>query len=191
LFDDDRLYRRKTMSGAVKLVVALIPACVLFGCAGREAPELEVGDLAPPFQLTAVGESAARVTSDDLRGKIAVLNFWSTNCTICLGEVKDLIQIHDSGKAVVVGIALEEDGDGLRQSLKELGIKYRVAVGDEALFTQFNGYAIPYTLVLDRSGKVRRRISGRIEAAELARVIEGIDRPSVASAPQGANSPLR
>lgn len=154
-------------------------ACVLgafsLGCGGRVPVPVEVGDAAPSFRLASALEGDRRVTSESLQGKITVLNFWSTNCSVCLKETEDLNRVHDGGKAVVIGIALGDDPVHLRRFVKAQGIKYQVLVGDEDVFSRFEGYAIPYTLVLDRSGKVRRKAYGRIEAKDLAAEIDAID----------------
>jgi cytochrome c biogenesis protein CcmG, thiol:disulfide interchange protein DsbE len=168
------------MNRAIKMVVILTPACLMFGCAERDVVPLEIGDVVPAFNLSTVGDPSRKVTRDDLRGKITVLNFWSTTCSVCLSETKELIRVHDSGKAVVVGIALEKDGDYLRRRVQDLGIRYPVVVGDDDLFSEFNGYAIPYTLILDRTGAIRKRVVGRIESDDLAKVIEEVDRKSLA-----------
>jgi peroxiredoxin len=163
-----------------KMILGCLAAVLLLGCKGSEPVPLEIGDPAPAFSLPAAGQASGKLTSDQLRGKIAVLNFWSTTCAVCLKETEDLARIHDSGKAVVVGIALENDADYLGRFVKDRGIRYPVALGDEETFTRYDGYAVPYTLVLDRAGAIRKRAYGRIESDELARTIDEIDRSSVA-----------
>jgi cytochrome c biogenesis protein CcmG/thiol:disulfide interchange protein DsbE len=167
------------------MILGCSAAVLILGCKGSDPIPLEIGDPAPAFSLPAVGQASAKVTSDQLQGKITVLNFWSTTCAVCLKETEDLTRIHDSGKAVVIGIALEKDKDAdyLSRFLKDRGIRYPVALGDEDLFSRYDGYAIPYTLVLDRSRAIRKRVYGRIEADELATVIDEIDRSSVVLGP--------
>src|SRR4029077_14979556 len=86
---------------------------LILGCKGSDLIPIEIGDTAPAFSLPAVGQASGRVTSDQLQGKITVLNFWSTTCAVCLKETEDLARVHNSGKAVVIGIALEKDADYL------------------------------------------------------------------------------
>jgi len=168
------------MKRMLKMIPGCLAAILLVGCGGSEPVPLEIGDPAPAFSLPAVGPTAGQVTSEQLRGKITVVNFWSTTCAVCLKETEDLARVHDSGKAVVVGIALENDADYLGRFVKDRGIRYPVALGDEETFTRYDGYAVPYTVVLDRSGVIRKRAYGRIEADDLARTIDEIDRGSVA-----------
>jgi peroxiredoxin len=153
---------------------------LIVGCQGSEPISLEIGDPAPAFSLPAVGQASGKITVDQLKGKIAILNFWSTTCSVCLAETEDLARVHDSGKAIVVGIALEDDADYVGRFVKARGIRYPVALGDEDTFTRFDGSAVPYTLVLDRSMVVRKRVFGRIDADDLARAIDEIERTPVA-----------
>ena len=171
------------MKRSLTMVFGCSAAFLILGCKGSEPIPVEIGDIAPAFSLPAAGNVSAKVTSDQLQGKITILNFWSTTCAVCLKETEDLARVHNSGKAVVVGIALEKDADYVGRFVKDKGINYPVALGDEDLFSQYDGYAIPYTLVLDRSRAIRKKVYGRIEAGELAKVIEEIDRSSVALAP--------
>jgi cytochrome c biogenesis protein CcmG/thiol:disulfide interchange protein DsbE len=153
---------------------------LILGCRGSEPTPLEIGDLAPAFSLPAVGPTSGKLTSDQLQGKISVVNFWSTTCAVCLKETEDLARIHDSGKAMVIGIALDSDAEYLGRFVKERGIPYPVAQGDEDTFSRYDGYAVPYTLVLDRSRSVRKRVYGRIDEEDLKKVIDEIDRSTVA-----------
>jgi peroxiredoxin len=162
------------------VVLGCSMAFLILGCNGSEPASTEIGDIAPAFSLPAVGQASAKITSDQIQGKITVLNFWSTTCAVCLNEIEELARIHSSGKAVVIGIALEKDAEYLSKFVKDRGISYPVAVGDEDVFSRYEGYAIPYTIVLDRARAIRLRIYGRVEADELAKVIDKIERTPVA-----------
>lgn len=168
------------MNRSLNLIIGYSAAFLILGCKGSDPTPIEIGDTAPAFSLTAVGQTSGKVTSDQLQGKITVLNFWSTTCAVCLKETEDLARVHNSGKAVVIGIALEKDAEYVGRFVKDRGINYPVVLGDEDVFSQYDGYAIPYTLVLDRSRAIRKRVYGRIEAEELGKVIDEIDRSSVA-----------
>lgn len=159
-------------------------ACVaalaaVHGCAGGVPAPLEVGDAAPSFALPAVARGGM-VDSGSTRGKITVLNFWTTSCSVCLKETEDLGQVHRGGKALVIGIALDPDPDYLGRFVKDRKIEYPVLAGNEDVFSRYDGAAVPYTLVLDRTGKVRRKAYGRVDSAELSRIIAEIDGPALA-----------
>lgn len=95
------------------------------------------------------------MTNSSLEGDIVVLNFWATWCAPCLKEIPDLNEVAANSKAKVVGIALDEDGmKAVKPFVDRFRINYTVLLGDQDLFQRFNGFGIPYTLVLDRSQRV-------------------------------------
>src|SRR3954468_15538400 len=94
-------------------IMGSLAAVLLIGCKGNDPTPVEVGATAPAFRLPTVGDAVRQVDSDEFRGKITILNFWSTNCSVCLKETEELARVQDGGKAVVVGIALDEDADYL------------------------------------------------------------------------------
>lgn len=163
-----------------QLPIFLFSTAVLaavFGCSSHTSlPQLEVGLPAPSLELaTATGGDT--LTIESLKGEIVVLNFWSTSCAVCLQELGDLKEIHESGKAKVVGIALDEDGQRVRNVIDKRSIDYPVLLGDQETFERFDGFSIPYTLIIDRSQVVRKRFFGRMTEEDLDQVLLAIEAP--------------
>jgi len=143
------------------------------GCESPEAlTSIEVGAMAPSFQLANIKNET--VSSDSIKGEVVVLNFWSTYCANCMAELEELKSIHQSGKATVIGVALDEDPDRVREKVAERGVEFPVLLGDEELFVKFDGFTIPYTLVLDESRKICKTFRGPMTEAQLDEVMKGI-----------------
>jgi thiol-disulfide isomerase/thioredoxin len=112
------------------------------------------------------------------RGRVLVVNFWASWCPPCLEEIPGLVRIHRemAPKGLqIVGIAVDS-ADNARLSAAQLGVNYPVLVaGMEAIdLTRRLGNragALPYTLILDRNGKVIAMHLGLISEAELTRII--------------------
>jgi thiol-disulfide isomerase/thioredoxin len=112
------------------------------------------------------------------RGRVLVVNFWASWCPPCREEIPGLIDIHRqfAAKGVqVVGIAVDSV-ENARESSAELGINYPVLVAgiDIIELTRRLGNrpgALPYTLILDRNGKLVAMHLGIISAAELTRIV--------------------
>ncbi len=115
---------------------------------------------------------------DDWRGRVVIVNFWASWCPPCREEIPGLIRIHQQFAAngvQVVGIAVDSV-ENARTSAAELKITYPVLVaGIEIVdLTRRLGNrvgALPYTVILNREGKVVTTHLGLISEAELARII--------------------
>lgn len=114
------------------------------------------------------------------RGKVLVVNFWAAWCPPCRTEIPDFIRMQDKyGKDGLqfVGIALDRK-DAVQAFADEIGINYPVLLGEEsaAEVARLAGNrlsGLPYTVVIDRQGRV---VAGKIGGATLAE-LEPIVRP--------------
>ncbi len=113
-----------------------------------------------PFKLK--GLDGKTHSLDEWKGKVIVLNFWASWCAPCQYEIKDLVrfqsQYGDKGLQVI-GLGLDE-ARKLANVKRTLGINYPVLVGDPAtngdLLTEWGNdkQIVPYTVVIDKEGKI-------------------------------------
>jgi peroxiredoxin len=115
------------------------------------------------------------------QGKVLVVNFWATWCPPCVDEMPDLQRIRDDYAArgvEVVGIGIDNpnkirsfrDRHGLTLPLLIAGFggnELAAALGNQVA-------AMPYTVVIDRSGRVVQRKLGRLQDAELRRWLDQV-----------------
>ena len=69
------------------------------------AHAVEEGDDAPAFKL--VGLNGEDISTESIKGKAVILNFWATWCIPCRKEMPDLERAFDANKDrgfVVVGV---------------------------------------------------------------------------------------
>lgn len=68
--------------------------------------------LAPDFELTDLEGRPVRLSG--LRGKVVLLNFWTTWCTACVGEMPALVALQKqyAGKIAILGVSLDYVPDG-------------------------------------------------------------------------------
>lgn len=108
------------------------------------------------------------------KGKVIVVNFWATWCEPCREEIPALIDVQRQwgGKGVqIVGIAVDQP-DKVKPYAAQMRINYPVLVGElDALdLTRAAGNKIgglPYTIVLDRTGKVAGSQLGGVTQSKL------------------------
>jgi thiol-disulfide isomerase/thioredoxin len=158
------------------LLVGLLGVLVLpWGCRARVQEELRP---APAFELPAL--DSGRVTLEDLKGKVVVLDFWATWCGPCLKEVPEYIKFWNKNRergVDVVGVAVESDPEDVRGLVHARSIPYRQLLGTEEMAEAYGAdQGLPTTLVIDGEGRIRIRIlgndSGKFE--RLQKTVDGL-----------------
>ena len=128
---------------------------------------------------------------DEWRGKVIVLNFWATWCPPCREEIPlfiDLQKKHGVDGLQVIGVAIDNKTAVMlyRQSA---GINYPILMGGDDTLDLIARYgnssgALPFTVIIDRSGSIAVRKLGPFSKTELESLVE----PLIGS-PKTANLP--
>lgn len=125
---------------------------------------IETGEpLTPEFTYTTL--TGEPISSDALRGKVVLVNFWATWCAPCRVEMPLLQAMaarHAEDGLVVVGLS-RDTGPAQRVSdfLSERDITYPVAIVGREAETRFGGVrGYPTSFLLDRSGRIRHAALG-------------------------------
>ena len=134
-------------------LLTLFSALVLTSCGSEPPADIRIGQTLPSFTLKALDGTIFK-SKNPSDGPV-IINFWATWCQPCRKELPILKSLSADAKAEVIGIALDEGGAGpVGKFVKQHDINYTVLLGNQDIFRRFKGYAIPYTLILDRSGKI-------------------------------------
>ncbi len=124
---------------ARRLVIAIgvvLALWLIWNALGEDL--LPVGSEAPDWTLPLADGSGQNLSLDELEGRVAVLDFWSTTCPPCMKQMEDLT--------------------ALWRRMKPRGVEVvGVACGGESVaeIESFaDGRGVRYPLVVDRSGAV-------------------------------------
>jgi thiol-disulfide isomerase/thioredoxin len=178
------LSRRTVIYGSLVAALAALAGGVAFSLR-RFALEPEDAQALEVFLSHAWVDAEGRpFDAQALRGQPMILNFWATWCPPCVEEMPELAQLHRSlGPA-----GLQVVGVGIDQATRIQAFERRMSLGYPLLVAGAAGAelgrrfgnpsgALPYTVVIDRSGRVRDRILGRFVFSRLesqARAVTGV-----------------
>jgi len=157
-----------------KAGIALVIVLVMVGCSKAPAPAPKG---APDFELDNI--AGGKLTSADLKGKVAVLDFWATWCEPCWSEIPkyNKLKADFDGKDVeIVGITVQSPRADIQPKAKELGIKYTVLVGNDALEDEFGGMiGYPTTFIVTKDWKIYKKYMGALPDKD-ARIKKDIEK---------------
>jgi thiol-disulfide isomerase/thioredoxin len=115
------------------------------------------------------------------RGKVLVVNFWATWCPPCIEEMSAFSRLSRewAAKGVqFVGIGVDH-ADKIREFAKGKEVAYPLLIGTpEMMETAVNmgnsARGLPFTVVIDSNGHLRRAHLGRLAESELALILSSI-----------------
>jgi len=125
------------------------------------------------FQLSDI--SGRLVRAGQFRGRPVFLNFWAMWCSACMEELPNLIALRRrmGEEFIILGVCIggavrgsapqnvEQFRARLERFLKAHGVNYPILFDlDGAVAAQFRGGELPTNVILDRTGRLRRRFIG-------------------------------
>jgi len=114
-------------------------------------------DAAPDFVLKSA--SGKNIRLSEYKGRIVMLNFWATWCGPCTQEIPHLNRLHESldpDDFELFGINLDKDQSKAISLANELKVNFPILFDKENdVSKSFAIDAMPTTIIIDRSGKVR------------------------------------
>jgi len=161
------------MSKSRSVILAAIPAVaaalLIIGVFGRPVH-------APP--VTFVSFQGERIASDSLRGKVVLVNFWATDCVICVKEMPDLARTYDRYRErglEFVAVAMKHDPPNRVIAYAEKNrLPFRVALDPLGELAHAFGDVrfTPTTFIIDKRGRIVSRIQGEPDFARLHKLLE-------------------
>jgi thiol-disulfide isomerase/thioredoxin len=145
----------------------------------------EMPSAAPFFALTMNTPDDKPVVFESLKGKPLIVNFWARWCGPCRKEIPDLAEMHAKYKGkglVIIGIGVEDPAnrDSVREFAKAYEMSYTLVIGGvqtsielmQAIGNPKSG--LPFTIVIDRHGKIVAKKLGAMSKADMEAAIKQI-----------------
>ncbi|NMM27580.1 MAG: TlpA family protein disulfide reductase [Glaciimonas sp.] len=128
-------------------------------------------------QLTYTSLSGEKITSQSLRGKVVMVNFWATSCVTCIKEMPDMVKTYNKfqGKGLeFIAVAMSYDPPNyVLNYAKTRSLPFKVALDtDGAAAKAFGDIKLtPTTFVIDKEGNILKRYVGEPDFAELHQLL--------------------
>ena len=140
---------------------------------------VKVGQQAPEFEFKLL--SGDTINNDVLKGKVVVLQFTGSWCSVCRKEMPHLEdevwQRFKDDDFILIGLDLREDEAKAKEFANAMGVTYPMASDlDSRLFDLFAGpkQGVTRNIVLDKKGEIifLTRLYERAEFEEMISVID-------------------
>ncbi|TPG14799.1 TlpA family protein disulfide reductase [Pedococcus bigeumensis] len=143
---------------------------------------IPAADRKKPVALTGTTLDKKQWSSQDVVGKVAVLNLWASWCPPCETEAPDLKKAAEAIAAAkkpvaFMGINYRDNPDSGRSTAARWGIPFPSLddpAGTTILALQGKVTSPPTTLVLDRTGRIAARVSGPVTASTLSGLVDDV-----------------
>jgi len=115
----------------------------------------------PAFALPDLAGDTVRLA--DFAGKVTLVNFWASWCDPCRAEFPHMADLYRAfGRADFAIVAISDDVDRAKMLAfaKEFGPPFPILVGGGAMKGTYHYRGLPYSVLLDRHGRVVERIFG-------------------------------
>lgn len=137
-----------------------------------------VGAVARGFRLPYLAGGSGRFALASLRGRYAVVNFWSSTCPVCRVELPQLEAVYRStrGRVAFVGVDVSDQAAAGRATAGAARLTYPLVAdvqGSAAGSEQVTG--LPFTIILDPSGRVLIRHPGSFTTEQLQFILDSVD----------------
>ena len=134
------------------------------------------GEAAPAFSLTLI--AGGNISSEDLRGRVVMMDFWASWCQPCREEAPVLAQVYgeyrDRG-VEFVGVNLWDNAGDADVFLREQGHEYPNGVDEGGkIAISYGVRGIPEKFFIDRQGRIVRKFSGPMTADRLRLILESL-----------------
>ncbi len=120
----------------------------------------------------------SKKTTEDLKGRVTLVNFWATSCVTCVAEMPRIVETYDKYHARgfdTLAVAMQYDPPSYVVNFVETRkLPFRVAIDNTGTVAKAWGdiQLTPTTFVVNKRGEIVKRYVGEPDFAELHRLIE-------------------
>lgn len=127
------------------------------------------GPMAPSFSL--IDLNGRKLELADHKGKVVLLDFWATWCGPCQIEIPGFVTLQERYRdqgLVIIGVAMDNSPEPVREFYREFRMNYPVVMGDERISELYGGIlGLPTTFVIGRDGRIYAKHVGATAVSDI------------------------
>ena len=129
-------------------------------------------------QTTFVSLAGETITTGSLKGKVVLVNFWATDCEICVKEMPDMVRTYNRYRDrgfEFIAVAMKHDPPHYVVKYAETNrLPFKVALDPVGELAKAFGNVklTPTTFVIDKRGNIVLKITGEADFAKLNALLE-------------------
>lgn len=159
----------RLMVGAIVTLAVGVGGYLAFETVGQHIPAPDV-----PFTLL----DGSKSSTSQLRGKVVLVNFWSTDCTTCVHEMPQMIATHEKYKAQgfeTLAVAMSYDPPAYVINFAETRrLPFGVAIDNTGAIAKSFGQVqlTPTSVLINKHGDIVKRYVGEPDFVALHQLVE-------------------
>ena len=146
------------------MAVAVAAAVAAVFWLSKPPPDpIRPGQLAPAFELPRL-DGGAKLSLDELRGRVVLLNFWATWCKPCEAEMPAMQRLANELAGTdfeLIAVSVDASPDEVRAFRERLGLRFPILLDpDKRVASAYQSYRYPESYLIDRDGRILSRYIG-------------------------------
>ena len=135
----------------------------------NEIPSPLLDKPAPAFNLPQLADPQRSFKSEEMRGRVWLLNVWASWCEACRDEHPVLLELARARVVPIYGLNYKDERQDALNWLEEFGDPYTTILvdADGRVGIDYGVYGVPETFVIDREGVIRYKQIGPVTVEAL------------------------
>ena len=135
----------------------------------REIPSPLIDKPAPAFQLRQLHRPDQMLSSQDMRGKVWLLNVWASWCESCRDEQPLLVEYARQNVVPIYGLDYKDEPAEAIKWLEQFGNPFVLSAVDKEgqVGINYGVYGVPETFLIDKQGIIRYKQIGPVTQQSL------------------------
>jgi len=154
-------------------VVLVVFLYIGLGLDPHEIPSPLINKPAPTFTQPQLYNPAKQFSSEEMKGKVWLLNVWASWCVSCREEHPVLMELSQQHIVPIYGLDYKDTNPKGEAWLREGGDPYTLVVTDAngRVGIDYGVYGVPETYVIDKKGVIRYKQIGPVTHENLQQKI--------------------